>query len=396
MIDRSYIRSCGSIGVRVLVAHLAACCCATWLGCGSAEPSTARPSIGMSTGAGGSPPLAGMQGAADPPSGTGASVYSPWGGSPSGGTPGPAAGGDPNLCAAAEVETTRVVPTVWLLIDGSGSMGTPLLGGGTRWSALREALLDPTGVIATLQDRVSFGLYVYDGGAMLPNPLQSPDCPRTVIVDPALGNYAALSAAYPLLQTGASTTTHWALVELQKRIAAAGPNPGGRTYVVIATDGQPNMCDFHDGIPSDALFRDQAVQTVRELAEMGTRSFVISVAGNEPGLGDHLQSVATAGDTGKPAFSPESKDDLVDALTEIIGEAVSCDVTLRGKVEEGLECSGTVMLNGTALVCDSTDGYVVGDDRMTLTLQGSACGRLRTDPSTELRAAFPCGAVVLE
>lgn len=305
---------------------------------------------------------------------------------------------DGESCASAEVDIERVVPTVWLMIDGSGSMGTPLLGGGTRWSVLREALLDPAaGLVTNLQQSVAFGLYVYDGGLLPPNPLQSADCPRVVSVDPALNNYDSLVAAYPLFQTGSSTTTHWALVELQKRIAAQ-PQPqfNGPTYVVLATDGQPNICDFHDGIPSNPLLRDQAVQTVRELAMAGTRSFVISVAADEPGLAAHLQEVATAGSTGKSAFTPETKADLVEALSEAIGEAVSCDIRIQGEVAPGLECSGTVTLNGTALECGSPDGYRIKEDYQTVELQGAACQQLRTNSDVVLHATFPCGAVELQ
>jgi hypothetical protein len=38
----------------------------------------------------------------------------------------------PEGCASAELETTRVIPTVWLMVDASGSMGGLLaLGGAT-------------------------------------------------------------------------------------------------------------------------------------------------------------------------------------------------------------------------------------------------------------------------
>jgi hypothetical protein len=83
-------------------------------------------------------------------------------------------------CASAKLNVTRVIPTVWLMIDGSGSMAAPLDFAGpiSRWSALREILLKPdSGLVSKLQSSVAFGLYVYDGGLSLPG-IPGPQCPR--------------------------------------------------------------------------------------------------------------------------------------------------------------------------------------------------------------------------
>lgn len=301
-------------------------------------------------------------------------------------------------CASAEVHVTRVTPRVWLLVDGSGSMAAALdnsLAGTSRWSVLRDALLaDGTGLVSRLQGVVEFGLYVYDGGLSLPG-MAGPQCPRAIVSEPALNNAAAMSGVYPAAQTGASTPTHYALLDLKKRIDAAGASPNGPTYVVLATDGKPNLCDFHDGIPATPDTEREAVDTVAQLSAAGTHVFVISMAGADVDLQTHLMAVAAAGKTGTQPFTPTSQDDLAKALTQIIGATASCDVRIQGRVEVGRECTGTVTMNGAPLLCNDANGYRLKPDRQSLELLGSACNALQSAAAPIFRATFPCRDVVL-
>lgn len=214
-------------------------------------------------------------------------------------------------------------------------------------------------------------------------------------VKPKLNALAEISASYPATETGASTPTHYALLELQKLIKASGPSKLGPTYVVLATDGKPNFCDFHDGMASSDATEQQARNTVAELAASGTKLFAISMAGNDAGLQAHLSDLATAGATGKGAFTPTSKDELAKALSSIIGQTASCDLSIEGRVQPGRECTGTVTLDGATLQCDGKDGYRLKEDRQTLELLGDACNQLRNKPSAKLVATFPCDHVVL-
>jgi len=309
-------------------------------------------------------------------------------------TPAPAATPE---CAGAKLNVTRVIPTVWLMIDGSGSMAAPLdfAGPSSRWSALREILLKPdSGLVSKLQSSVAFGLYVYDGGLSLPG-IPGPQCPRVVVSEPTLDNAAAMSGSYPELETGASTPTHYALLDLKQRIDAAGPSDRGPTYVVLATDGMPNVCDFHDGLPSTPDTEAEAIATVQQLAAAGTGVFVISMAGDDAILQAHLTALAAAGGTGTAPFTPASQADLESALTQIIGATASCDLKLQGIVEAGRECTGTVTLNGTTLVCNAKDGYKLKANRQSLELLGEACKTLQTAAAPQLEATFPCDDVTL-
>jgi hypothetical protein len=255
-------------------------------------------------------------------------------------------------------------------------------------------MADGTGLVPRLQGSVAFGLYVYDGGLSLPG-MSGPQCPRTVVTDPVLNNAAAMAAAYPADPTGASTPTHYALVDLKRRIDEAGPRPSGPTYVVLATDGKPNLCDFHDGIPATPDTEQEAVDTVQQLSAAGTHSFVISMAGSDADLQAHLQAVAAAGGTQSQPFSPVSKDDLANALQQIIGATASCELRIQGQVQAGRECTGSVVLNGVSLPCNDPDGYRLQPDRQSLQLQGAACAMLKGATAPVLKATFPCEDVML-
>lgn len=303
--------------------------------------------------------------------------------------------GEPMACGKAELTTQRVVPRVWLLIDGSGSMSAPLAGlaGQSRFALLRQALLAPNdGLVAKLASSVAFGLMIYDGGMSPPGVYVPGVCPRVIVVEPALDNLAAITAAYPAQPTGASTPTHYALLDLQARIEAAKTDDP--SFVLLATDGKPNLCDFHDGIPANAATDQQAVDTVTELAQAGTKTFALSMAGDDADLNAHLKDVARAGNTGSDVFTPTSQDGLADALTQIFGGTQSCDVKIEGTVVAGKECSGDVTLNGTPLTCNDANGYHVKDDKQTLELAGDACKALRQQPSSQLSASFACDDVI--
>jgi hypothetical protein len=237
-------------------------------------------------------------------------------------------------------------------------------------------------------------LYVYDGGLSLPG-VPGPQCPRTVIAEPTLNNAAAMAGSYPMQETGASAPTHYALLDIESRIDAAGPDPSGPTFIVLATDGMPNLCDFHDGLPSTPDTELEAVQTVQQLSAAGTRLFVISLADDDPALQRHLRDVAAAGGSGTAPFTPKSRDELAAALTQIIGATASCDVRLQGRIEPGRDCSGNVTLDGNTLSCNDDNGYRIKPDRQSLELLGDACKALQSAQTAQLKVSFPCQDVML-
>jgi uncharacterized protein YegL len=291
------------------------------------------------------------------------------------------------------VSFERVVPTVWLMIDASGSMNAPLQVGASRYQVVRDALLAPaTGLVQQLESLVRFGLYLYDGcgpGALGIGCLPGA-CPRVVMVEPTLKNFAPIDTSYPVIPPGSSTPTDVALQALAQHIGATATpaQPTFPSYVVLATDGEPNICDWHDGIPSNDGFRQNAVDAVKRMVDSGTNVFAISLA-SDPALQAYLGRVAEAGGTGKPPFTPATNEELVAALRSILGGAVSCEIKLVGEVQQGKECAGTVTLDGAPLACNQADGWRVRDTS-TIELTGKACTSLQEIPTSKLHVSFPC------
>jgi hypothetical protein len=312
-------------------------------------------------------------------------------------------------CAGKNINTMRVVPTIWLVIDGSGSM-VDTFGDTSRWKALKEALMDPmVGVVKTLEHQVQWGMIMYDGPT--PAPIQLPDggtamfssppaktCPRVVAVEPKKDNFADINMVYPPDPLGGSTPTDKALAQVIQHLppsaATAGPDVFVQpTIIVLATDGEPNdLCSMSFGPPPDV--KPAVIAAVKQLLDAGDKTYVISLAGTDQGLASHLQDVAKAGGTGMPPFSPMNKDDLIAAFKAIIGPETTCDVTLSGKVKMGNECMGTIQINGKPLDCNSDNGWRL-KDMATISITGTACDAYKADPNAMLVADFPCEAILL-
>jgi hypothetical protein len=318
-------------------------------------------------------------------------------------------------CAKQNIVTSRVVPTIWLVLDGSGSMLSPLsaMTQQTRWSALHDALMDPTaGVVKSLETDVEWGVVLYDGplpgGFALPTML--PDgglkelppattCPRVVVSEPKKNAFADISMVVGADPLGGSTPTDKALnVVVSHLDDMTGQVLDARIYptiVVLATDGEPNDLCTDMGFGAGTDVRPQVISAVTQLASMDVKTYVISLAGEDMNLTAHLNDVAAAGGTGMPPFFPTTKDALVQVFKDIIGQPTACDVVLNGSVKPGIECMGTIKINGMPLTCNDPNGWALKDPS-TVSIQGSACEQYKKDLNAVLEADFPCEAIDLK
>jgi hypothetical protein len=263
--------------------------------------------------------------------------------------------------------------------------------GQSRWVQLRSTLMDKGGIVDSLQAVAEFGMVIYSGGAE--DPAQ---CTKLVTVQPALNNFAMLDAAYPQMPLGMGTPTDKALdhvvTSLPVQNSAMLDTRGKPVYVVLATDGAPNDSCGGGGILGGGRDRDTAVQQrVIDVVTRGTMAgmqmYVISLAGDDTALQQHLELVAKATASQTPPFVPSTKDELVNNFRKIVGSA-SCQIDLHGKVVKGQECAGKVQLNGADLACDSDNGWKLLDTD-TFELTGMACTGFTSVASTVF-ASFPC------
>jgi hypothetical protein len=322
------------------------------------------------------------------------------------------------VCAAATVTAMRLIPTVYLVIDGSTSMNSPF-GGGTRWSVLREALVGMNGVVTKLESVVKFGMTIYGN-------LDPTACPSLVEVKPpALNNLATMSGMYPQVQTGGGTPTGEAL----QGVVDALPDFSQPTLdglqdkppiIILATDGEPNGCSaavaaaancasaadivtcLGDALGQQLSMAAATYETTLKAVQTAKAKkipvWVVSLAAGLNNIPD-LQRTANIGAgldenamPGATIYSPENPDDLTSTLAKLIGDVVDCTVSLSGTLDVARACEGTVNMNGAPLACGSDEGWKPVDGKH-IALQGMACATFKSDPSVFLDARFPCGVV---
>ncbi len=313
-------------------------------------------------------------------------------------------------CGSTDITVSRVLPSVMLLVDGSQSMldpyGDPVLDmpdGGVadpamqgaapaqsqRWTAVRDALADPDdGVVAKLEGLVRFGLAVYGTTPQCPLPLGT--------LEPVLHNYQAIEASLPQQPPGLTTPTGIAL----DRIVDLLPDPKqaldetiGPQIIILATDGDPNSCE----LPLQNY--EPSIQAAMKAQAKNLRMYVISVG--QDAAEAHLQEMANLGASmdrfaspGAEVYYPEDPAGLAATLETLIGDELSCELTLDGKgVKQGSECRGLVTLNGEELECNGPDGWSLTDSK-TITLQGASCEIFKNASDAMLRANFPCDLLV--
>jgi hypothetical protein len=344
------------------------------------------------------------------------------------------------VCASATVQTTKNPPTVYFVIDGSGSMCADF-GGSTRWQALRSTLLEPNvGLIHRLQGSVKFGLTLYDGtvnqalsmltlamggGGTPPCAIAASrakmfgECPGLVeSPPPELNNAGVIDMLYPQQELGGSTPTDRAIGPVMDRLIpmVGMPSPDGQPvgdiYVILATDGAPNdICV--GGVGGDGSPQRQAVVAAADRgAAAGITTYVISLAGDDVALQAHLDEVAKHGDPTNPAAKtlvPNNPDELTMTLAQLLGGAIGCNIALSGTVSIGKECQGSVQQNGAALPCcqqaptgewtcdnaptGAPNGWRLADAH-SIELVGQSCVDFLVGSGDVLAATFPCDVFI--
>ncbi|MGC4091046.1 MAG: vWA domain-containing protein [Polyangiaceae bacterium] len=226
-------------------------------------------------------------------------------GTASGGTSSASGGatGTAGACQMANYNFEPKQPTVYVMVDRSGSMfdclstttttepscTTP---DDTAWVKLKTAALT---VIQSLQADVRFGFASFTGT----NPNSGGTCPQIDQVAPALNNYAAIQTLYNSLAFQPNTTQSGQKFETPARQAldligaklVADTAPGDK-YVLFVTDGQPDYCDDANSLcaPDSVIAGLQLLKTKNiTTIVMGLQSTANDLA---PGI---LQGFANAG-----------------------------------------------------------------------------------------------------
>jgi hypothetical protein len=220
-------------------------------------------------------------------------------------------------CQTADVMFAPTNPTVYLLVDRSGSMFHCLTGNtgdalcsdmtNTEWYNLKTAIEQ---VLPQLDSQVRFGFTTVWGT----NPMGTPAgmCPSmqgmlTDSVPPALNNAAAIAAkydglAYPPNSTQVGIKFESPISESIGNVTTAlmaDTDPGSK-YILLITDGQPDYCDDSNSLcaPDSVVWKLQTAYAAGiPTIVFGIQSALFDLA---PGV---LQAFANAG-AGEPTLAP--------------------------------------------------------------------------------------------
>ena len=237
-------------------------------------------------------PGSGEQGSGVPPgspssTSTGNGFVPPPASSPGGGdgetlvvTPPPA--GQAPACQSAQVVFEPKIPTVFVLVDRSGSMfrAEP-----KPWEPLKAAVLD---TIQSLQAEIRFGFGAFTG--------EVNDCPMFDSVNADFNNHAAIQGLYDSLKEPAKGETPTMLVLSQVRDLLTADLTDGPKYVLFVTDGDPDYCGDGNALcPIDGV-----VYRLQQLAAAGIKTFVFGLQTTQSDIPlSTLQAFANAG-AGEP------------------------------------------------------------------------------------------------
>jgi hypothetical protein len=264
---------------------------------------------------------------------------------------------DAGACQQAQYTFEPKIPTVYLVVDRSGSMfhclsgdtgsavcGTPA---NTAWSNLKEAVRS---VVGPLDAQVRFGFATIWGT----DPSQGGTCPSiqgmtTDNVAPALNNATAIMAKYDSLAFPPNTTQQGMKFESPASesiqvVAAAltADTTVGDKYIIFITDGQPDYCDDSNSLcaPDSVIARIQAAKTA------GITTIVLGIQTTLFDLpAGILKAYATAG-AGEPTVAPLRNTsgttfDFYDQCNGITGW--KADMTALGKPNARGTTLGTYM-----------------------------------------------------
>lgn len=301
-----------------------------------------------------------------------------------------------NACARADAKVTRIEPTVWLLVDPGMVNGNYEK---NFYEMLREETLGPGGIVPNQQTSVRFGL------ALAGSRTDASNCPNLVAVEPALNNLQALEAAYPPSQGSADRLVYYSLKHVLQRMQKVDDLASRRataTVVFVNEIGESVCVSDLAGLGwpvrrTEDIGPEENDRMVGELADLGVRSYVLSSITQElPELDKmaRLERMAELGNSGHGPFLVGDGEALGNALREITSSLVSCEVSLQGKVVEGQECSGDVTIDGEAIRCDDANGWRLTGPS-SIEFVGDACDSLRSKPSAQIKARFPCEVFTL-
>jgi hypothetical protein len=323
-------------------------------------------------------------------------------------------GPDGGVCACADEPLAVDPPTLYFVLDRSGSMAEL-----NKWNTVRSVLEKVT---VQLGGRAAFG------AAVFPDPAADGCAVGRQIFAPAVGDGLngepgtvdlTLFGTLGVIPASGGTPTAATLQGLLPGLRAIK----GKTYVILATDGGPNcdantscsaaMCTLNiesdngctptgtnccspQAMPGDpqiaCLDAQPTIDAVTAVAGAGIPVYVVGVPGSEP-YAQLLDSLATAGGTARSseplyyAVSTADEQALLSAMSQIAAKVTgSCTLTLNDAPPDPSLVN--VFLNGSAIPQSGADGWTLSGT--TVTILGASCQAILDGDVLDVRVVAGC------
>lgn len=360
--------------------------------------------------------------AAQPAKGSSGSAFGDRGGTKPPGcgiTPGGTSGGvqppgEGSQCECIDVPLFVDPPTLYFVLDRSGSMQVA-----DKWNQVRVAI---GRIMRGLGPRANFGAAMFPGAmsvgcnagdeimAVRPGdaPSSGADGPTTT---------ALLTATR--VNPGGGTPTGPTLEGVRSRLAS---NPGS-TFVILATDGAPNCnpratcgydecqanieeiqgcpkegprncCEPPIGQPEDCNDSGGTLAAIASLKAAGIPVYVLGLPGGEA-YATLLDAMAVAGGTALPsspkyfAVNAASGDVMLAALKRIAAQiAGTCTFDLKDSANASLV---NVYVDDVVLPFEPVNGWTIEGNKVTLV--GAACDRVKSGDALAVRIIAGCPRV---
>jgi hypothetical protein len=319
---------------------------------------------------------------------------------------------DGGVCGCTDVPLIGDAPTLYFVLDRSGSMMVD-----SKWTVVRNVLVK---VITSIGARAAFAAAVFPmpgsnectagGEVMLP---RRGDSPAGYV-----GQAAAAFVSATSFDANGGTPTAATLTALAPRLRALA----GQTYVILATDGGPNCddditCDVSECIANiesaaptcrpgvlpnccdptyagsgSCLDTAATVAAVSALRNAGVPTYVVGVPGSAP-YANVLDQLAQAGGTARTSEPYYYRVDnggeaaLLTALSQIAAKIVgTCSLALGAPPSD--ENLVNVYIDGAPVPKDPVNGWSLTGS--TITLLGTTCDDVMSGSALDVRIVVGC------
>lgn len=292
-------------------------------------------------------------------------------------------------CGKFEVKAQTIQPNLFVVLDRSCSMQTPV-NGQSRWKVAVGALIN---LMTIHKGKFRFGLTGFPD-------LDMNACEQTAVPFPpaadqenAIGSmlFNSLNFADPVFPKGPICTTNIDTAIKQAKDEPKLYDPDRTNYVMLVTDGaQSPTCNAAGG---DA----GTEQMVKDMLAAGIKTFVIGFAGGQGLDIAALNSFADAGGTPLPDpniryYDAADGAALDKALTDIAVLALSCSYSLDKAPEDPSKLSVFLQNDPAKIPQDKTHttGWDYDPATNSVTFYGATCDLIKSGTITDVDVVYGC------